>query len=114
MPNTNTYSKLFNPTAIATSATTILTVAGQSSAAVLKNASCVICNTTSSGITVEVWIVPSGGSAGDSNKLINSEIVSGNDRLSFVVPDMAAGDVIVATGSGAGLTIHSTSGVIIN
>lgn len=106
MPNQVTYTKLWEPTAIAATATTIYTASPASSTGVVKNISAVITNTTSAGITVTVTVA--GGT------LVNSEVVPGNGRLSLTIPDMNSADTLVATGASTGLTIHCTSGIVIN
>ena len=116
MANVVSYTKLWAPNQIDNVAVeTIYTAAPSSSTGVVKNISAVITNTTSTGATVEVCVIPSGGSASDSNKLINGETVPANGRLSFTVPDMANGDFIQAqAGTATALTIHCTSGIVIN
>lgn len=115
MANVMQYTKLWAPNQIAATNETIYTAAPSSSEGVVKNISAVICNTTSTGATVEVWVVPSAGAAGDTNKLINGETIPANSRLSFTVPDMANGDTLVAKASAATtLTIHCTSGMVVN
>ena len=122
MANKSIYAKLWAPNQINNAANEVIYTATlgaatgpSSSIGVVKNISAVITNTTALGATVEVWVIPSGGSAGDTNKLINVETVPANGRLSFTVPDMAVGDSIeMKAGTATALTTHSTSGIIIN
>lgn len=115
MANAVTYTKLWDPLQIGTSATTIYTAEPASSSGVVKNISAVICNTTTSPATVSIWVIPSGGASGDSNQLIDTETIPANSRLSFSVPDMANGDVLSGlAGTVSSLTIHCTSGIVIN
>jgi hypothetical protein len=46
--------------------------------------------------------------------LISSEVVPANGRLPFTVPDMSDNNILTATGASTGLTIHCTSGIVIN
>jgi len=116
MANVVAYGKLFAPNEINDAANeTIFTAVTSSTAGVVKNISAVVCNTTGTGATLEIWIVPSAGSADDTNKLINGETVPANGRLSFTVPDMSSGDTLVArAGTATALTIHAASGVVFN
>ena len=115
MPNVVTYKKLWDSTAIGATETEIYEADTTSTTGVVKNISAVITNTTAAGITVEVWMkATSATAAADSNKLINSEVVPANGRLPFTVPDMSDNNILTATGSGTGLTIHCTSGIVIN
>ena len=122
MANKVVYAKLWEPNQIDNAANEVIYTATlgaatgpSSSIGVVKNISAVVTNTTAIAATVAVWVIPSGGSAGDSNKLINTESVPAYGRLSFTVPDMSVGDSIEAlAGTATALTIHCTSGIIIN
>jgi hypothetical protein len=115
MANQIEYRQLWAPTAIAATETTIYTASPASTTGVVKNISAVITNTTTSGITVEVWVkATSGTAAAAGNQLIASEVVPANGRLPFTIPDMTSSNVLTATGAATGLTIHSTSGIVIN
>lgn len=116
MANVVAYKKLWEPNQINNVANeTIYTAATSSSTGVVKNISAVITNTTGTGATVEIWAIPSGDTASDTNKLINAETVAANGRLSFTVPDMSNGDFIQAkAGTATALSIHCTSGIVIN
>ena len=115
MANQITYRQLWAPTAIGATETTIYTASCASTTGVVKNISAVITNTTSSGITVEVWVkATTGTAAAAANQLIASEVVPANGRLPFTISDMAVTNVITATGASTGLTIHCTSGIVVN
>ena len=122
MANKVQYVKLWEPNQINNAANEVIYTATKgaatgpsSSIGVVKNISAVISNTTALAATVEVWVIPSGGSAGDTKKLINGETVPANGRLSFTVSDMSVGDSIEAkAGTATALTIHCTSGIVIN
>lgn len=117
MANVVTYKKLWAPQLITTAEAIIFTAAPASTTGVVKNMSAVICNTSSTGVAVEIWVVPDAdaGVTSDKAKLINSEIVPGKGRLSFTVPDMANNDDLIAKAATTNvLSIHSTSGIVIN
>ncbi len=68
-----------------------------------------VTNTTGLGITIDVHLVPPGGSAGSSNLLINAKSIAGADDVSLTTlsgQDMAAGSKIVAKASSLGLVIR--------
>lgn len=109
------YSQLWAATQIPAAEGSIFVAATATPTGVVKNISAVICNTTALDATVEVWVIPSGGSTNVNNKLVNSEIVPANSRFSFLVSDMTDGQTLVAKASAAtALTIHSTSGIVID
>lgn len=63
-----------------TSATTIYTVPAASAA---KIATAVLCNTTSSAVTVSVSVVPSGGTVDGTHKIVSSYSLAGNDSTTL-------------------------------
>ena len=86
--------KAFGPTQLSGSgASTIYTVPA-STQGILKHFT--ISNANASARTVQIWIVPTGGSATDSNALINALSIPGNGVLTWdgfqVLP--TAGDTI--------------------
>ena len=117
MANIVEYKKLWEPQLITTSEVINYTAATSSSSGVVKNISAVISNTSTSNVTVEVWIVPSAdaGATSDKAKLISDEVIQANSRLSFTVPDMNRNDDIITQAATTNvLTIHCTSGIVIN
>ena len=115
MAATLDYSQLWAATQIPAAEGSIFVAATATPTGVVKNISAVICNTTGADATVEVWIIPAAGSTNDNNKLINAEVVPANSRFSFVVSDMTDGQTLVAkAGTASALTIHSTSGIVID
>lgn len=68
-------------------------------------------NTTGAAITIDVHLVPNGGAAGATNRIINAKSIAagGDESLSAVVGhSLKPGDFIAAVASGAGLTIRAS------
>lgn len=115
MPNTITYKELFAPVAILATETTVYEQTDSSSNGVAINISAYICNTTSSPIAVTVYNKASSGTAAaTSNMLVNAEAVPANGRMPITIPVLPANGIITALGASTGLTIHCTSGTVIN
>jgi hypothetical protein len=65
-----------------------------------------ICNTTGSAVTINVYLVPSGASAGTSNALYYGYSVAANSVLQWRgLQILNAGDSIVVSASATGCTI---------
>jgi len=63
-----------------------------------------LCNTTAGAITVEMWLVPTGGTAGDSNKVLDAISVAAHTMYTYpeiVGHVLAAGDTLQAKASAA-------------
>jgi len=70
-----------------------------------------ICNTTTGVLTVTVYLVESGGTAGASNTLIPTITLNGNTPFQWTGTQVLnVGDTIQATASGAGITINVSGG----
>lgn len=70
-----------------------------------------ICNTTGAALTINVHLVPSGGSATTANALFFGASISANTTLQWSgVQVLNAADTIQVQGSGLGLTIHASGG----
>jgi hypothetical protein len=70
-----------------------------------------VCNTTGGALTVNVFLVPSGGSAGTGNALLYAVSVNANTTLQWSgVQVMNASDTIQIQASGLGLTITASGG----
>ena len=81
MNATSMVEKLLCSTQLSTtSITTVYTVPASSG---LKLASGILCNTSVSSVTLSVYIVPSGGTAGATNKIIHSYSLAAADSLSL-------------------------------
>jgi hypothetical protein len=65
-----------------------------------------ICNTTGSAITINIYLVPSGASAGTSNALYYGYSVAANSVLQWRgLQILNAGDFVAVSASGTGCTI---------
>lgn len=104
-----TVLKQLGQAAIGTTLATIYTVPASTTMMIKELA---ICNTTAAAITVNVFAVPSGGTAGTGNALIYGYSVGANLPAFFggLNTVLAAGATIQVSASAAGLTI-TASGV---
>lgn len=100
-------------TAVTTSAATIYTapaVSGniQAGYATAELNGITITNATTGALTVNVYIVPSGGTAGTGNAYLYGLSVAANDTKIFsgLSELLLAGDTIQVSGSATGLTIR--------
>lgn len=94
--------------AVTASAVTVYTVPA-STRTMVKDID--ICNTTAGALTVNVFLVPSGGSAGTGNALLYGASVTANTTLQWTgVQVMNAGDTIQVQASGLGLTASISGG----
>lgn len=70
-----------------------------------------ICNTTAGTLTLNLHLVPSGGSATTANALFYGASISANTTLQWSgVQVLNVGDTIRVQGSGLGLTINVSGG----
>jgi hypothetical protein len=93
----------------ATTATTLYT-APASTKTIIKNI--VICNTTSTAATLTVSLVPSGGSAGVTNRIMSTLNINANDTVSMDLSGvLATGDFISALQGTSGALTVNISGV---
>lgn len=100
----------FGQASISTSPTltTIYTVPA-STRAIVKTID--IANTSSSALTITIYFVPSGGSAGASNTIIPSVTLPPTDIMQWSGAQVLnEGDVIQATASGSGVTVTISGG----
>jgi hypothetical protein len=89
--------------------TTHYTVPGATSAIIRE---IVLCNTTSGSIAVWVSFVASGGTAGDSNRVINNEVIPANSTVIFSFSQVLATGGFVSCKAGAATSVTITcSGV---
>lgn len=94
------YSKLFEPTLIASTSSaapdTILTVPSGSATNLLKGGIVRLTNTSASAVDVTLCSVPSGGSSSDTNKFFPTKSVPAKDFVDIQLPFMKAGDFLQA------------------
>lgn len=109
---TVTISKIFEPNQVDNAAPeTIYTLSAPYTAT--KNGRVRFTNTTATAATISAWMVPSGGSAGDSNKFLFDKSIAANDYLDIDLPDMKQGDFFQAqAGTATAITVHSLGGVL--
>ena len=90
-----------------TTATTLYT-APSSTTSLIKNI--IICNTTSAAATVTLSLVPSGGSAAVTNRIMSALNISANDTVAMDLSGvLSTGDFISALqGTSGALTLHIT------
>jgi hypothetical protein len=70
-----------------------------------------LCNTTAAALTVTVYLVEAGGTAGASNTLIPGVTIPPNGVFQWTGTQILnASDKIQATASGAGITINASGG----
>lgn len=88
-------------TAILATNTTIYTSSGNNAITTV-----IICNTGSSDRTLTLHAVPSGGTAGTVNMIVNALVVPAGDTVSFDQEKMVLsnGDSLVAVGSNTNLS----------
>lgn len=68
-----------------------------------------VCNTTSGALTLNIYLVESGGTAGASNQLISALSIAANSTFQWTGTQVLnTGDLIQANGSGSGLTINAS------
>lgn len=73
-----------------------------------------IANTTAATITVTVYFVPDGDSAGDASAIIPSTNIPANSIFQWTGAQVLnAGDTIQAVASATGSTIHVSGGVAV-
>ena len=96
--------------ALGTSVATLYTATSTSTAHVN---SINICNTTAAAITVYLFIVPSGGTAGAGNAIFyNTSVPGGTTVLWESVQIIPAGGTIQGYGSATGLTVTISGGTL--
>lgn len=102
--------KLFEPIELTTTNQTIYT--GETGR-VLKNGRIAVTNYSGAVAKLTVYIVPSGGTAGNGNIYIPAVSIAGPNPQEFNLPDMKAGDTLVAkSDTGSALVIHALGGTL--
>lgn len=106
---TTTNLQLFSPAQLTTSAATYYTV-GSNLRSIIKKLS--FCNTSAGAVTVTLYLIKSGGSAGDTNTLTSAHTLAAGETWSC--PDVEghvlhAADFIQAKASAAtSVTVHGS------
>lgn len=91
--------------------TTVATVYTVPASTTVKVASIVVTNTTTSAATLTLSVVPSGGTAGATNRVLTAYSVAGNDTVVFdTTIYMNAGDFLATLqGTASALTVTISS-----
>lgn len=106
-----TYEKVFQPTVLGTSATTLFTARTAPASILLRGGRVRFTNTSTGPVQVSAWTVPAAGASGDANSIIKLRSISPGDYLDIDLPTMAADDFLQASASAAtSITAHFLSG----
>lgn len=106
--------RLIDPVQVGATNTLLYTVADKKR---VRNIALLLVNPTGTNRTIEIWFVPSGGSAGDTNKIADGDTVTAHAQLSIAVAQsqvLKSGDTIVAKASAATAITCHISGTIID
>lgn len=111
-----TFTKLFAPTVLTTSAATIYTCPATPTSSLLKNGRVRFTNTTAGAVTVTAYAVPVAGAAAAGNCFVNTYSIAGNGGyLDIDLPMLAAGDFFQAlAGAATSITVQALDGVPIS
>lgn len=106
------FGKLFDPSALGTSASDIYTVP---SGKVLRKAIIRVSNITGAADPVTLYAIPAGGSASDSNAIVKALSVPANNYEDIAIPVLEAGDKIQGLAASAStLIVHAMEGVLVS
>lgn len=107
------YSKLFEPAVLTTSAATLFIVATTPTTNLLRGGRVRFTNTTASAVAVTAYAVPLSGSAANGNSFLVAKSIGANDYLDVDLPAMKAGDFLQALASAAtSVTAHFIAGSV--
>jgi hypothetical protein len=108
-----TFTQLFQPAQLTTSAAGYYTCPASPGSTVLKNGRVRFTNTSASAVAVTAYAVPKGGSAGVSNMFLNAESIAPNAHMDVDIPTLASGDMFQALASAAtSVTVSEIGGVL--
>lgn len=108
---TITYSSLFAPTVLTTSAATLFTAPSSPTTTIFRGGRIRFTNTTAGAITVTAHAIPAAGTAADGNAFVKAKSIAANDYLDIDVPMLAAGGFVQALASaGTSITAHPLAG----
>lgn len=110
MPDALSYSRLFSSKVVNNAAEDdIFTL----SSGILRNLVILIANNTGGAVTLDGWVIPSGGSSAASNKFLEDYSIAANTHVEIAVPKMIAGDKLTLQASAAAsLTIFDHDSVV--
>lgn len=108
---TISYTNFMAPTVLGLAAATLVTVPSTPASTLLRGGRIRLTNTTGSAVSVTLYSVPSGGSAGVGNAFLSAKSVAASDYLDVDVPIMPAGSLIQGlAGTATAITAHMLSG----
>jgi hypothetical protein len=109
MPDTLDYSRLFESKVIDDSAEDDIFAI---SSGTIRNLIIMLSNQTASPVTVDGWVIPSGGSSGAGNKFLEDYSIGANTFEEIPVPKMVAGDKLtLRAGTASALTVFDNDSV---
>lgn len=107
------YAKLFSPTVLGTTVSTLYTVPSIPATNILRGGRIRFSNTTTAAVTVTAYAVNSGGSASAGNAFLTGYTVTSNSYIDVDLPLMAIGDTIQALSSSAtSITAFAINGAL--
>jgi chitodextrinase len=107
-------SALIEGTAVGTSATTLYTAPANQTVLLKK---LTFSNTTNGALTLSVYLVPSGGSAGSGNAVRTLKTLAPYETFECYEAEnqvLAPGDFVAATGSATGITARGSGMLVSN
>jgi hypothetical protein len=108
---TISYSALFAPTVLTTSAATLFTAPSTPTTTLLRGGRMRFTNTTGGAVTVTAHAIPSGGSAAPGNMFLNAKSVAANDYLDIDIPILGPGGFVQAlAGANTSITAFALAG----
>lgn len=101
--------RLISPAFLSTSASSALYTVGSNTTTMVKQI--LIANTSANATTVNIYLVPSGGSAGPTNLVFPSVSISGNSTITFDLNQaLNTGDAIYASAAAASAVTMMATG----
>lgn len=109
MPDALSYNRLFASKVVSNSADDIFTL----SAGVLRNLVILVTNSTGSPVTLDGWVIPTAGSAAQSNQFLSDFSIAANTSVEIAVPKMVTGDKLtLQAGTATALTVFDHDAVV--
>lgn len=107
------YTLLFAPIQLTNALVTIFTLGTLGDGRSLENLTVRFTNTTAGAITVDAHIIPSGGSASDTNKVVSALSIAANSYTDVRIPKMIGGYFLQAKASaGASVSLSQVTGKV--
>jgi hypothetical protein len=105
--------RLFGPTQLSVSTTTLYTCPASPSTSVLKNGRIRLANTSGAAVAVTLYAVPNGGSSGPANCFLPAVSIPGGQALDVDIPTLGAGDALQGfAGTAASVTALEEGGIL--